>query len=85
MGRLGDIMKNRSALKTSNTSVTSAAQLTLRQSLYPLALVTSLFFLWVSASVENATRSSAYISGPFLGYAADFIGNRDSHTACLIH
>lgn len=45
---LGDIMKNRSALKTSNTSVTTAAQLTLRQSLYPLALVTSLFFLWVS-------------------------------------
>ena len=45
---LGAIMKNRSALRTSNTNVTTAAQLTLRQSLYPLALVTSLFFLWVS-------------------------------------
>ena len=50
---LGDIMKNRSALKTSNTSVTTAAQLTLRQSLYPLALVTSLFFLWVSVVVPS--------------------------------
>lgn len=40
--------KNRSALKTSNDTITNAAQLTLRQSIYPLILVTSLFFLWVS-------------------------------------
>jgi MFS transporter, FHS family, L-fucose permease len=44
---LKDAMKNRSALRTSNTDVTTAAQLTLKQSLYPLMLVTSLFFLWV--------------------------------------
>ena len=54
---LGDIMKNRSALKTSNTSVTTAAQLTLRQSLYPLALVTSLFFLWVSGLMNPPPRA----------------------------
>lgn len=40
------IGKNRSAIKVSNTSLTNAASLTLRQSLLPLGLVTSLFFLW---------------------------------------
>lgn len=69
---LGDIMKNRSALKTSNTSVTTAAQLTLRQSLYPLALVTSLFFLWVSppplwASVESHSTPPLPQRSPELG------------------
>ncbi|PNS18457.1 hypothetical protein CAC42_6274 [Sphaceloma murrayae] len=34
------------SLKTSDSQRTSAAELTLRQSIYPLALVTSLFFLW---------------------------------------
>ncbi|TKA28589.1 hypothetical protein B0A50_02916 [Salinomyces thailandicus] len=36
----------RMSLKTGNTSRTNAAELTLRQSIYPLALVTVLFFLW---------------------------------------
>ena len=37
----------RYSLKTSDNQRTKAAELTLRQSLYPLALVTTLFFLWV--------------------------------------
>ncbi|EMD01046.1 hypothetical protein BAUCODRAFT_135784 [Baudoinia panamericana UAMH 10762] len=36
----------RMSLKQGNTSRTNAAQLTLRQSIYPLCLVTVLFFLW---------------------------------------
>jgi FHS family L-fucose permease-like MFS transporter len=35
-------------LKVSDKERTNAAELTLRQSIYPLALVTILFFLWVS-------------------------------------
>ena len=34
-------------LKQGNTARTNASQLTLRQSIYPLCLVTVLFFLWV--------------------------------------
>ncbi|RHZ62654.1 putative l-fucose permease [Aspergillus thermomutatus] len=39
-------LKSRSGLRVNNKSTTSAATLTLRQSLWPLALVTILFFLW---------------------------------------
>jgi MFS transporter, FHS family, L-fucose permease len=44
---MGKLFGQRSALKTANDQVTNAAQLTLRASIYPLLLVTSLFFLWV--------------------------------------
>ncbi|KAJ4410708.1 hypothetical protein N0V91_001636 [Didymella pomorum] len=37
---------NRSSFNNSNQAVTSAATLTLRQSLWPLTIVTILFFLW---------------------------------------
>lgn len=37
----------RTKLKTRDDKVTNASDLTLRQSLLPLALVTILFFLWV--------------------------------------
>lgn len=40
-------LKKRSGLRIDNSKTTSAATLTLRQSLYPLCLVTILFFLWV--------------------------------------
>ncbi|KEF61792.1 MFS transporter, FHS family, L-fucose permease [Exophiala aquamarina CBS 119918] len=40
------ILSKRSALRTKNTDITVAAQLTLRQSLWPLSIVTILFFLW---------------------------------------
>ncbi|PYH94450.1 MFS general substrate transporter [Aspergillus ellipticus CBS 707.79] len=39
-------LKNRSGFRVDNTRTTSAATLTLRQSLWPLTLVTILFFLW---------------------------------------
>jgi FHS family L-fucose permease-like MFS transporter len=45
---IAKFLKNRSALRVNNKSTTSAATLTLRQSLWPLALVTILFFMWVS-------------------------------------
>jgi FHS family L-fucose permease-like MFS transporter len=48
MGVLSKIASKRSTLTTKNTDVTTAAQLTLRQSLWPLSIVTILFFLWVS-------------------------------------
>lgn len=38
-------LKKRS-LKVSDDRVTSAAELTLRESIWPIALVTTLFFLW---------------------------------------
>lgn len=41
------------SLKTKNEK-TRAAELTLRQSIYPLALVTILFFLWVGTSSFQA-------------------------------
>ncbi|KIW54867.1 hypothetical protein PV05_07199 [Exophiala xenobiotica] len=47
MGVLSRIASKRSTLTTKNTDVTTAAQLTLRQSLWPLSIVTILFFLWV--------------------------------------
>lgn len=40
--------KSRSGFQIDNRQTTSAATLTLRQSLWPLTLVTMLFFLWVS-------------------------------------
>ncbi|PKY04029.1 MFS general substrate transporter [Aspergillus campestris IBT 28561] len=39
-------VKTRSGFKVDNSRTTSAATLTLRQSLWPLSLVTILFFLW---------------------------------------
>lgn len=36
----------RQSLKTRDDQRTKAAEITLRQSIYPLALVTTLFFLW---------------------------------------
>ncbi|KAL1987652.1 hypothetical protein VTN96DRAFT_2893 [Rasamsonia emersonii] len=39
-------LKNRSSLRVDNNKVTNAASLTLRQSLWPLTIVTLLFFLW---------------------------------------
>lgn len=38
-------------LKVSDDEKTTAAELTLRQSIYPLCLVTILFFLWVSSDL----------------------------------
>jgi len=45
-----DFLKSRSGLRVDNRKTTSAATLTLRQSLWPLTLVTILFFLWVNIS-----------------------------------
>ena len=42
-----EFLKSRSGLRVDNCATTSAATLTLRQSLWPLTLVTTLFFLWV--------------------------------------
>ncbi|KAL1858512.1 hypothetical protein Plec18170_002711 [Paecilomyces lecythidis] len=39
-------LKTRSGLRVNNNQVTNAASLTLRQSLWPLTIVTLLFFLW---------------------------------------
>ncbi|KAJ5709918.1 hypothetical protein N7493_009510 [Penicillium malachiteum] len=41
-----NFLKNRSGLRVDNRTTTSASTLTFRQSLWPLSLVTILFFLW---------------------------------------
>lgn len=51
---LKKLFANRSSLNNSNKAVTSAATLTLRQSLWPLTIVTILFFLWVNAPTCHA-------------------------------
>ncbi|PYH46085.1 putative l-fucose permease [Aspergillus saccharolyticus JOP 1030-1] len=40
------LLKTRTGLRVDNSKTTSAATLTLRQSIWPLTLVTTLFFLW---------------------------------------
>lgn len=47
-------LKTRSGLRVNNNQVTNAASLTLRQSLWPLTIVTLLFFLWVSAAFKTS-------------------------------
>jgi hypothetical protein len=42
------LMAKRSPLRARNNTVTKAAELSLRESLWPLMIVTILFFLWVS-------------------------------------
>ena len=41
----------RPTLRTRDTELTKAANLTLKQSILPLCLVTILFFLWVSVTL----------------------------------
>jgi FHS family L-fucose permease-like MFS transporter len=50
-----EVFKNRSGLRVDNRKTTSAATLTLRQSLWPLSLVTILFFLWVCLPIFKET------------------------------
>lgn len=44
---MAKLFGNRSPLKAGNHR-TAAAEITLRQSIYPIILVTILYFLWVS-------------------------------------
>lgn len=44
------------SLRTRDDRRTPASELTLRQSIYPLCLVTILFFLWVHCSSSVLTR-----------------------------
>jgi len=43
----------RHSLKVSDKEKTRAAELTLRESIYPLCLVTILFFLWVRSRLRR--------------------------------
>jgi hypothetical protein len=45
-------------LKHDDNVRTKAAELTLRQSIYPLCLVTVLFFLWVCNHVPNVSDTT---------------------------
>lgn len=51
-----EFLKSRSGLRVDNRATTSAATLTLRQSLWPLTLVTTLFFLWVCCCIWSTER-----------------------------
>jgi FHS family L-fucose permease-like MFS transporter len=47
----------KNSLKNRDDQRTKAAELTLRQSIYPIVLVTILFFLWVSESIAYRCKS----------------------------
>jgi len=54
---MGKFLRKRSGLRARDDQVTNASDLTLRQSLLPLALVTILFFLWVNfLTFDTITR-----------------------------
>jgi predicted ABC-type sugar transport system permease subunit len=53
----------KNSLKNRDDQRTKAAELTLRQSIYPIVLVTILFFLWVSKGIDLRRGSIAHESG----------------------
>jgi hypothetical protein len=50
----------KNTLKNRDDQRTKAAELTLRQSIYPIVLVTILFFLWVSENVAYRRLSTEH-------------------------
>jgi len=54
-GKMAKIFRKQS-LKVSDQEKTRAAELTLRESIYPLCLVTILFFLWVTFEIAIDRR-----------------------------
>lgn len=66
-----EFLKKRSGMRIDNHKTTSAATLTLGQSLWPLSLVTILFFLWVRIQ-------------PYCARDEILIRVRASHMACWI-
>lgn len=67
-GKIMTIFRKHS-LKVSDKSRTKAAELTLKESIYPLCLVTILFFLWVpffSKSLIKPAVADSYHLGLFL-------------------
>jgi FHS family L-fucose permease-like MFS transporter len=72
------------ALKTRDDQRTRAAELTLRQSLYPLALVTTLFFLWVCSAVLSInTRANTDI--PSKGFSYGLLDTLNKHFQNTLH
>ena len=57
-------------LRHDDSARTKAAELTLRQSIYPICLVTVLFFLWVRPQIlhQADTESHDYIRDSRTGY-----------------
>lgn len=62
-------------LRTRDDQRTSAAELTLRASIYPLCLVTILFFLWVS----DMESSSLIVSDLLQGFSYGLIDTLNKH------
>jgi hypothetical protein len=62
----------KNSLKNRDDQRTKAAELTLRQSIYPIVLVTILFFLWVSKRFDFHRNSMAHEPG-FPLHAIHFI------------
>jgi hypothetical protein len=54
------------SLKVRDDEKTNAAELTLKQSIYPLALVTILFFLWVSILHFCTQQQLSKVKGVFI-------------------
>ncbi|CAG8984115.1 hypothetical protein HYALB_00006216 [Hymenoscyphus albidus] len=81
----GDAMHNTHNLSVSNRGLTGASALTVRQSIYPITLVTILFFLWgfayglldvLNAKFQTALNITAGKAGGLQGayFGAYFIG-----------
>jgi FHS family L-fucose permease-like MFS transporter len=64
-------------LRSRDDQRTRAAELTLRESIYPLMLVTILFFLWVSSSAYNTTVRS--VTNTTQGFSYGLIDTLNKH------
>ncbi|KAJ6135975.1 hypothetical protein N7512_001135 [Penicillium capsulatum] len=88
-----EFFKTRSGLRVDNRKTTSAATLTLRQSLWPLSLVTILFFLWgfayglldtLNKHFQNTLHidrgRSSGLQAAYFGYVANIIFHCGIHS-----
>ena len=79
-GLFGRIFRKHS-LRTNDKERTSAAELTLRQSIYPLCLVTILFFLWASfqSHVYNLMFTHSWIWRIWQGFSYGLLDTLNKH------
>ncbi|KAI5296112.1 hypothetical protein KEM52_005604 [Ascosphaera acerosa] len=85
--RLGSSLRSRLRLtsQASNSQVTTASQLTLRQSLFPLALVTVLFLLWVSNFAHEPHCNSRAHDWHTQGFAYGLLDTLNKHFQNTLH
>jgi FHS family L-fucose permease-like MFS transporter len=73
------VIFQRRSLKTSDKERTKAAELTLKESIYPLCLVTVLFFLWVRIQSEPYTMVLKSDHRLFQGFSYGLLDTLNKH------